>query len=118
MDISLAMQRLRPGAQWRAGDSYESLKMLDDTEKPTKAALEAASAEMVKERGDAAAVLKRLRPILATFTAGEIVAYQGATAAVKQALEAGDVTHARAIIATYPGVETARRKELLAAFNS
>lgn len=112
------MQRLRPGAQWRAGDSYESLKMLDDTEKPTLKSLEAAYAEIVKERVAATVVLGRLRPILTTFTAGEIVAYQGAIAAVKQALETGDVVRAREIIATYPGVETARREELLAAFNS
>lgn len=54
MDITHALQALKPGAQWSlVGDTYEGLEWLDKTqEKPSKSQVEAKIKELQKEWED------------------------------------------------------------------
>lgn len=116
MDLTFCLQQLRPGAKWTVGETVNSMRMLDGSEPPTLAELQQVWDNHTTAVTAAEAVRLRLRSVLATFSAGQRVAYAAAVTAVGQALDATDITLARDIVTTFPAVDETLRSQLLACF--
>ena len=62
MDIALAVQQCRPGAEWLCGETYESLEWLDAVQaKPTLEELEIAYQEVVAQSNKVEAAKAQVR---------------------------------------------------------
>lgn len=72
MDIALALQHCRPGAQWRCGEDYASLEWDDPVQtKPTEAELETAWREL-QAAAAARKVWRNAQAFVAEFTPAEV----------------------------------------------
>lgn len=114
MKIDQILARLRPGVQWSATrDDYESLVMAD---KPSLDEMAEVQKQIDAERAACESIRLKLRGVLATFSAGESVAYTRAIRSVSEQLDMGDSAAAKAIISTYPSVDNDLRNKLLSCF--
>lgn len=116
MDLAYCLRQLRPDSEWTVGETMQSVRMMDGSDPPSEAELQAVWSQREEAMAAIAGLRGRLHGVLATFNAGQEVAYKRAITAVSEALDAGDTDLAREIVETYPNVDPALRAQLIACF--
>ena len=116
MNIVYCVNVLKPQGGWTAGADYGSIVMLDGSAPPTVDELQKVWVQREADLASAAAVKAKLAAVLATFNAGQLVAYAPAVQAVSDSLDDANTAKAKDIITTFPAVDETLRGQLLACF--
>jgi hypothetical protein len=103
MDIALAMHELRPGAEWFANpDTFEGLRMLDGSAKPTRADLETAELVALAKLDNAEALRQGMLAFFDGLPLGVRIMFKDTADAMRDAFAVGNTALAREILNTTP----------------